>query len=38
VSEVTLRNRFQFMEGFMNQLTLPRGRAPKVGTASQLSP
>src|SRR5206468_1444770 len=30
VSEVTLRNRFQFMEGFMQQLILPRGRAPKV--------
>ncbi len=29
VSEVTLRNRFQFMEGFMNDLVLPRGRAPK---------
>jgi len=38
VSEVTLRNRFQFMEGFMQQLTLPRGRAPKVGTGNQLSP
>ena len=30
VSEVTLRNRFQFMEDFMQQLTLPRGRAPKL--------
>jgi transcription initiation factor TFIIB len=30
VSEVTLRNRFQFMEGFMERLTLPRGRAPKL--------
>src|SRR6266699_1388898 len=30
VSEVTLRNRFQFMEGFMQQLVLPRGRAPKL--------
>ncbi len=29
VSEVTLRNRFQFMGDFMEQLTLPRGRAPK---------
>jgi len=38
VSEVTLRNRFQFMEGFMEQLILPRGRAPKVGTGNQLSP
>src|SRR5438046_335944 len=38
VSEVTLRNRFQFMEGFMQQLILPRGRAPKVGTGNQLSP
>jgi transcription initiation factor TFIIB len=38
VSEVTLRNRFQFMEGFMNQLTLPRGRAPKIGTQSPPTP
>ncbi|HEY7587237.1 MAG TPA: TFIIB-type zinc ribbon-containing protein [Thermoplasmata archaeon] len=33
VSEVTLRNRFQFMADFMRQLTLPRGRAPKIGTS-----
>ncbi len=32
VSEVTLRNRFQFMEDFMHEVTLPRGRAPKVAT------
>jgi len=38
VSEVTLRNRFQFMEGFMQQLVLPRGRAPKIGPPSQGSP
>ena len=38
VSEVTLRNRFQFMEGFMQQLVLPRGRAPKIGPASQGPP
>ncbi|MEK6987253.1 MAG: TFIIB-type zinc ribbon-containing protein [Candidatus Thermoplasmatota archaeon] len=37
VSEVTLRNRFQFMDEFMQQLTLPRGRAPKVTTPTQLS-
>lgn len=30
VSEVTLRNRFQFMEDFMHRLVLPRGRAPKL--------
>ncbi len=36
VSEVTLRNRFQFMEDFMQQLTLPRGRAPKAATPTQL--
>jgi len=29
VSEVTLRNRFQYMGDFMARLTLPRGRAPK---------
>jgi len=29
VSEVTLRNRFQFMEDFMQQVVMPRGRAPK---------
>ena len=34
VSEVTLRNRFQYMDaGFMRQLTLPRGRAPKLAGA-----
>jgi len=38
VSEVTLRNRFQFMEGFMQQLVLPRGRAPKIGPSSQGPP
>ncbi len=38
VSEVTLRNRFQFMEGFMEQLVLPRGRAPKLSPPSQLPP
>jgi len=38
VSEVTLRNRFQFMEGFMERLVLPRGRAPKIGPPSQGSP
>jgi len=35
---VTLRNRFQFMEGFMQQLVLPRGRAPKIGPSSQGPP
>ncbi|OGS48274.1 MAG: hypothetical protein A3K68_03575 [Euryarchaeota archaeon RBG_16_68_13] len=30
VSEVTLRNRFQYMEGFMRDLIMPRGRAPKA--------
>jgi len=34
VSEVTLRNRFQFMEDFMERLVLPRGRAPKLPPAS----
>src|SRR6266704_2615422 len=38
VSEVTLRNRFQFMEGFMQRLVLPRGRAPKIGPSSQGPP
>jgi hypothetical protein len=38
VSEVTLRNRFQFMEGFMQQLILPRGRAPKIGAGNPPSP
>src|SRR5207245_63827 len=38
VSEVTLRNRFQFMEGFMQQLVLPRGRAPKVDTSTPPAP
>jgi transcription initiation factor TFIIB len=38
VSEVTLRNRFQFMEGFMQQLILPRGRAPKIGGGNPPSP
>lgn len=31
VSEVTLRNRFQYLsDGFMKTLTLPRGRVPKL--------
>lgn len=34
VSEVTLRNRFQFMEGYVQRLVMPRGRAPKVPSAS----
>lgn len=35
VSEVTLRNRFQFMEGYMDRLVLPRGRAPKLHPADR---
>ena len=34
VSEVTLRNRFQFMEGYVEQLVMPRGRAPKLPSPS----
>lgn len=30
VSEVTLRNRFPLVKEYMQQLTLPRGRAPKL--------
>lgn len=34
VSEVTLRNRFQYMDaGFMRNVALPRGRAPKPPVA-----
>lgn len=35
VSEVTLRNRFQFMEGFMGQIVMPRGRAPRPPTSAR---
>jgi len=35
VSEVTLRNRFQFMEGFVSQVVLPRGRAPQVAATAK---
>ncbi len=30
VSEVTLRNRFQFLEDYVDRLVLPRGRTPKL--------
>ncbi len=38
VSEVTLRNRFEYMRQFMENLELPKGRAPKIPAPPLPSP